>query len=265
MGVEKETTERHLEPARSAAIHTSAAKDTAINTGVMDAQAREVGEIVETATVSRNVVPSVGPKIELPLDHADISTNHGTTTLNVGTVGKASQVVGEVVDTEVVSRDLEETHRAAAAPAVHPHHEAIATGVVGRTAQQVAEVHERETLERDLHSVHGASAPVAAGAATEAHVPTGKIDQATRAVGEVVETKTKERDVEAIHGAAPTAVAHKTHVEGVDTGVVAAAAKEVGEVVETHTTSRDMHNMGLSKKPSMASPIGSPVRSGITA
>merc|ERR1712130_3561 len=160
-----------------------------------------------------------GPKVELPLDHADISTNRGTTTLNVGTVGKASQVVGEVVDTEIVSRDLEETHRAVAAPAVHPHREAIATGVVGRTAQQVAEVHERET-----------------------HVPTGKIDQATRAVGEVVETKTKERDVEAIHGAAPTAVAHKTHVEGVDTGVVAAGAKEVGEVVETHTTSRDMHN-----------------------
>merc|ERR1712130_1027698 len=79
--VEKETTERHVEPARSAAIHTSAAKDTAINTGVMDAQAREVGEIVETATVSRNVVPSVGPKVELPLDHADISTNRGTTTL----------------------------------------------------------------------------------------------------------------------------------------------------------------------------------------
>merc|ERR1712014_64379 len=109
------------------------------------------------------------------------------------------------------------------------------------------------------------SVPVAAGAATEAHVLTGKIDQATRAVGEVVETKTKERDVEAIHGAAPTAAVHKTHIEGVDTGVVAAAAKEVGEVVETHTTSRDMHNMGISKKPSMASPIGSPVRSGITA
>merc|ERR1711953_968657 len=166
--VEKETTERHIEPAVSGAVHTSAAKDTAINTGIMDAQAREVGEIVETATVSRNVIPSVGPKVELPVNHADISTNRGTTTLNVGTVGQASQVVGEVVDTEVVSRDLEKTRGAAAAP--HPHTEAIATGVVGRTAQQVAEVHERETLQRDLHSVHGASVPVAAGVATTAHV-----------------------------------------------------------------------------------------------
>merc|ERR1712107_975592 len=119
-----------------------------------------------------------------------------------------------------------------------------ATGVVGRTAQRVAEVHERETLQRDLHSVHGASVPVAAGVATTAHVPTGKIDQATRAIGEVVETKTKERDVEAIHGAAPTAMAHNTHGEG----------------VETHTTSRNMHNLGMNKRPSMASPVGSPVR-----
>merc|ERR1712137_571964 len=115
-------------------VHSSAAKDTAINTGVMDAQAREVGEVVETATVSRIVVPSVGPKVELPLDSASISTNQGTTTLNVGTVGQASQVVGEVVDTEVVSRDLEKTRGAVAAAAPHPHTEAIATGVVGRTA-----------------------------------------------------------------------------------------------------------------------------------
>merc|ERR1712222_4601 len=168
--------------------------------------------------------------------------------------------------------DMEKVRGGVAVPtaAAHPHTEAVATGVVGRTAQQVAEVHERETLERDLHSVNGASVPVAGAAvggagATTAHVATGKIDEATRAVGEVVETKTKERDVEAIHGAAPTAAVHKTHIEGVDTGVVAAAAKEVGEVVETHTTSRDMHNVGLAKKPSMASPIGSPVRSGITA
>merc|ERR1712217_737585 len=108
--------------------------DTTINTGVMDAQAREVGEVVETATVSRNVVPSVGPKVNLPLNSADISTNRGTTTLNVGTVGQASQVVGEVVDTEVVSRDLEQVHGGAvAAAAAHPHAEAVATGVVGRT------------------------------------------------------------------------------------------------------------------------------------
>merc|ERR1711953_769267 len=44
--IEKETTERHIEPVRSGAIHSSAAKDTAINTGILDAQAREVGEIV---------------------------------------------------------------------------------------------------------------------------------------------------------------------------------------------------------------------------
>merc|ERR1712151_1332408 len=95
--IEKETTERHIEPARSAAVHSSAAKDTSINTGILDAQAREVGEIVETATVTRNIVSTVGPKIELPLDGASISTTHGTATLNVGVVGRAHQTVGEVI------------------------------------------------------------------------------------------------------------------------------------------------------------------------
>jgi len=47
--VEKETTEREIQPAITPAVHTSAAKDTAVSTGVMDAQAREVGEVVELA------------------------------------------------------------------------------------------------------------------------------------------------------------------------------------------------------------------------
>merc|ERR1712130_92076 len=176
-----------------------------------------------------------GPKIDLPLD-ADISTNKDTATVNIGTVGKAKQVVGEVVDTEVISRDLEKVSgQAVATAAAQPKTKKIATGVVGRTGQQIAEVHEQEMLERDLNKVSGESVHVAAGVSTKAHVPTGKIDQATRQVGEVVETKTKERDVETLMGAPATATEHKTHVEG----------------VETHTTARNLnraHNLKTSRE-----------------
>merc|ERR1712039_704170 len=119
------------------------------------------GEVVETATWDRNIVPTKGPKIDLPLD-ASISTNKDTATVNVGTVGKAKQVVSEIVDTEVVSRDLEKmSGEAVATTAAQPKTKKIATGVVGRTGQQVAEVHEQQMLERDLNKVSGQSHHVA--------------------------------------------------------------------------------------------------------
>merc|ERR1712151_387953 len=98
---------------------------------------------------------------------------------NVGVVGRAHQVVGEGIDTEGISRDLEEVHKTLATAAIHPSREVISTGVVGRTAQQIAEVHEQSTLERDLHQVHGAAHAVSAGAATTENLATGKIDEAT--------------------------------------------------------------------------------------
>jgi len=231
-------------PQVAPAAHTSAAVDTKIDTGVIDAKAREVGEIVETATIKRNVVPKVGPKVNLPIDgETTVATNAGTAVLNVGEVGKAKQVVGEVIETDTLTRNVEKANEQIAVAAADPKVVPVKTGVVGRTAQQVGEIHETEMLDRDLKGVAGAPVAVVdgAGAKTQEHIATGRIDEATRPVAEVVETKTKEREVQAASGAATNITPAATASEKVETGVVNARAKEVADVVETHTTTRDMH------------------------
>ena len=193
--MEKTTTERHIEEDPHAPhTHTKNTQSTEVDTGIMRADERKVGQVVDTFTTRRSIVPCSSPVIEVPMERYKQSGESGITGVYTGIVKVTQRIIGVVMETETVHRDIQPV-AGASVPLEEEHHPVtVETGVIDKDTGAVAHVVESTIKEQEIEAVHEAPT-IIEGKTRKQTVDTGVVKETDTELAAVVETHTKNRQL----------------------------------------------------------------------